>query len=170
MEFSYHDQLPGGALAYTVDVHSDTAADQSEQLHLALLGARQDGTVVMEGKLALPTDTLAAARQVLYRVISGLEHLLRGYSGGARRASSVAGASNAGEPWTTELKQQLRDAWLSADQAAPAQQIIGELAHTMGRTKYAIRSQLPRVDCDPDVPGRELATNAEPTEEAARSD
>ena len=39
----------------------------------------------------------------------------------------------------------------------PAHELLGVLAEEFGRTRGAVRAQVARLACDPDVPGRELA-------------
>lgn len=61
---------------------------------------------------------------------------------------------NAGQPWTGEQDAQLRDTWLASRPPAAAR--ISELAKAMGRSPGGIDSRLPRVGCDPSMPGRLL--------------
>jgi hypothetical protein len=66
------------------------------------------------------------------------------------------GAPNSRQPWTAELDEVVRDTWLAATSATPADELIGELAKSMGRSRGSIRARLARTGCDPDVPGRTL--------------
>jgi hypothetical protein len=41
--------------------------------------------------------------------------------------------------------------------------VIGDLAKQLGRSRGGIRARLARTGCDPDVPGRTLVEETEPT-------
>jgi hypothetical protein len=73
------------------------------------------------------------------------------------------GPPNSRQPWSVDLDAVLRDTWLAATSATPADEVIGELAKQMGRSRGGIRARLARTGCDPDVPGRTLVEDgAEP--------
>jgi hypothetical protein len=67
-----------------------------------------------------------------------------------------AGAPNSRQPWTAELDEVVRDTWLAVPSTTPADDVIGDLAKRMGRSRGGIRARLARTGCDPDVPGRTL--------------
>jgi hypothetical protein len=66
------------------------------------------------------------------------------------------GAPNSRQPWTTELDEVVRDTWLAVPSTTPADEVIGDLAKQLGRSRGSIRARLARTGCDPDVPGRTL--------------
>jgi hypothetical protein len=66
------------------------------------------------------------------------------------------GAPNSRQPWTAELDEVVRDTWLAVPSTTPADEVIGDLAKRMGRSRGSIRARLARTGCDPDVPGRTL--------------
>jgi hypothetical protein len=66
------------------------------------------------------------------------------------------GPPNSRAPWVADLDAALREAWLAESSATPVDEVLGELAKRMGRSRGSIRARLARVGCDPDVPGRTL--------------
>lgn len=70
------------------------------------------------------------------------------------------GPPNSRQPWSADLDEVLRDTWLAATSATPVDEVIGELAKRMGRSRGSIRARLARTGCDPDVPGRTLSEDA----------
>lgn len=61
---------------------------------------------------------------------------------------------NARASWTPELKAALREEWLAADPAEPAETLREDIATRSGRTSIAIRARLLQLRCDPEKPGR----------------
>jgi hypothetical protein len=66
------------------------------------------------------------------------------------------GAPNSRQPWSTEQDELVRDTWLAVPSTTPADEVIGELAGRLGRSRGSIRARVARTGCDPDVPGRTL--------------
>ncbi|PPK65905.1 hypothetical protein V5P93_000202 [Actinokineospora auranticolor] len=144
MTFNLEYQSKRQDVLYTLTV----TTDDSGELGIGLTGADPDGTVVAEGILRLPpggaTETAKLLRESL-DAISGFE---------GRRTRRKTGNSH--QPWTIEQDTTLREAWLSHPPSTQAPELIRELAEDRARTPAAIRARLPRVGCDPDVPGRLL--------------
>lgn len=114
-----------------------------------LSGSDHSGALVAEGELRLPAEAGSAVGKVLSQVLDALAKL------GAR-----ARPANADQPWTTDLDEELRAAWLAAEPGVPAADLIRTIALRMERSPTSIRSRLARVGCDPDVPGRSLSAEA----------
>lgn len=76
------------------------------------------------------------------------------------RPDDVGGSArrppNSNQPWTDDLDAQLGGTWLAVWPTEPAHKVIRSLADALGRSRGDIRSRLPRVGCDPDVPSRLL--------------
>ncbi len=145
MTSTYHNETKLGEITYRLSATTDS----DEALVLDLLGSRDSGEVIADGRLRLPVEGGATVGKLLSRVL-GAHTRLRG------RPSRHA---NANQPWSELLDATLRTAWLTpTDQDASAR--IRILADEMQRSPTAIRARLPRVGCDPDVPDRELAPAA----------
>lgn len=145
MTSTYHNETKLGEITYRLSA----TTDEDESLVLDLLGSRESGEVIADGRLRLPVEGCATVGKLLSRVL-GAHTRLRG------RPSRHA---NANQPWSETLDSALRKAWLTpTDQIAAAR--IRSLADDMQRSPTAIRARLPRVGCDPDVPNRELSPAA----------
>ncbi|MFI6097810.1 hypothetical protein ACIA8G_19810 [Lentzea sp. NPDC051213] len=142
MTSTYHNEIKLGEVNYRLSATTDTG----ESLVLDLLGSLDSGEVIADGRLRLPVEGGATIGKLLSRVL-GAHTRLR------TRPSRHA---NANQPWTESLDTDLRTAWL-AEPEANASVRIRTLADEMQRSPTAIRARLPRVGCDPDIPGRELS-------------
>jgi hypothetical protein len=145
MTSTYHNEIKLGEVNYRLSATTDS----SESLVLDLLGSLDSGEVIADGRLRLPVEGGAAVGKLLSRVL-GAHTRLRA------RTSRYA---NANQPWSDELDATLRTTWLTPSDA-PAPTLIRSIADDMQRSPTAIRARLPRVGCDPDVPGRELSQAA----------
>ncbi|WP_434449466.1 hypothetical protein [Lentzea sp. E54] len=142
MTSTFQNEIKLGQVNYRLSATTDS----EESLVLDLLGSLDSGEVIADGRLRLPVEGGATIGKLLSRVL-GAHTRLR---------SRPTRHANANQPWTESLDTELRTAWLSpADSTAP--ELIRSLADAMQRSATAIRARLPRVGCDPDVPGRELS-------------
>ncbi|SHE76137.1 hypothetical protein [Streptoalloteichus hindustanus] len=157
IEYSDETHFNGGLCTVQVRGRGDSA---EPRLDIEVFTADTEGELTGEGHLLLPVGALAAAGQLIQRVLAGLAQLHGAGAGRGRFRASRPG--NSFQPWTAELDEELRAAWLSEPTASPAAEVTGRLAERMGRSRNAIRSRLARVGCDPDLPGRELAADAAP--------
>ncbi len=142
MTSTYHNEIKLGEVNYRLSATTDS----SESLVLDLLGSLDSGEVIADGRLRLPVEGGATVGKLLSRVL-GAHTRLRG------RPSRYA---NANQPWTDTLDAALRTTWLTPTDTPP-QTLIRSIADDMQRSPTAIRARLPRVGCDPDIPGRELS-------------
>jgi hypothetical protein len=144
---TYESQVQVGPVTYRVQ------ATAQQDVLVEVFGADLDGAVVAEGMLRLPVSGGTAVGKMLGRVLDGLTKL------GAPPTPRPQPA-NANQPWTDDLDEELRHAWL--DEASPMStaDLIKALAQRMGRSPTSIRSRLARVGCDPDVVGRPLSSAA----------
>ncbi|GLZ31918.1 hypothetical protein Lesp02_41060 [Lentzea sp. NBRC 105346] len=148
MTSTYASELQLGDVTYSL--RATTAP--KEGLVLDLLGADAAGTVIADGRLRLPVSGGIAVGRLVARVLDAHTRL----NGRGKRLPA-----NANQRWSSELDTALRDAWLTASDDSAVERIRA-LARSMQRSPTAIRARLPRVGCDPDIPGRPLS------EEAAR--
>ncbi|WP_344677966.1 hypothetical protein [Saccharopolyspora taberi] len=154
----FRDELQVGQHTFGITAKGQPAIDgQRASVAVEFTGASTDGEIIAEGNLLIALDALADTGTFLNRTLDGL-----GALNGRPRRSRSARAPNAGQPWTDDDGRLLRERWMRSRDGSSASELIGELAADFGRTRSAIRAQLPRVDCDPDVPGRALADAAEP--------
>ncbi|MDX8034106.1 hypothetical protein SK803_28140 [Lentzea sp. BCCO 10_0856] len=145
MTSTFHNEIKLGEVNYRLSATTDS----DESLVLDLLGSLDSGEVIADGRLRLPVEGGATIGKLLSRVL-GAHTRLR---------TRPSRHRNANQPWTESLDTDLRTAWLApATTEAPA--LIRTIAETMERSATAIRARLPRVGCDPDVPGRELSAAA----------
>jgi hypothetical protein len=142
MTSTYHNEIKLGEVNYRLSATTDS----DESLVLDLLGSLESGEVIADGRLRLPVEGGAAVGRLVSRVLGA--H--------ARLRSRPARHKNANQPWTESLDAALRTAWLTPAEDNAAK-LIRTLADDMQRSPTAIRARLPRVGCDPDVPGRELS-------------
>jgi len=145
MTSTYHNEIKLGEVTYRLSA----TADSEESLVLDLMGSLDSGEVIADGRLRLPVAGGVTVGKMLSRVL-GAHTRLRG------RPSRHA---NANQPWSESLDADLRTAWLAPSEETAAA-LIRSLADDMQRSPTAIRARLPRVGCDPDVPGRELSPAA----------
>ncbi len=147
VQINYTDECRVGELTYAVEAQTD----DSGVVRLRLCGVDGGGVLAAEGTLQVPSGALIDASTVLRRALIGLGKLQP-----PKRRGQTGGPANSFQPWTAELSGQLRESWLSKPESTPASELICELAGIHGRSRNAIRAQLAKVGCDPDVPGRAL--------------
>lgn len=146
MTSTYTNELRVGDVTYTVQAHTDT----SDMLELQLVGADAEGEVVADGRMRLPVSGGLTVGRLVGRVLDAHGRL------SVRRKPLAA---NANQRWTGELDESLRTSWLSSAEGTAVERIRA-IARDMKRSPTAIRARLPRVGCDPDVPGRPLSASA----------
>ncbi|MCP2260646.1 hypothetical protein LX15_004365 [Streptoalloteichus tenebrarius] len=151
IEYTEETHFNGGLCTVRVHGRGDSA---EPRLDIEVFTADTEGELTGEGHLLLPVGALAAAGHLVQRVLVGLAQLHGATAGRGRFRASRPG--NAFRPWSEEMDEELRTAWLGEPAGAPASEVTGRLAERMGRSRIAIRSRLARLGCDPDVPGREL--------------
>ena len=145
MTSTFHNEIKLGEVNYRLSATTDS----DESMVLDLLGSLDSGEVIADGRLRLPVEGGATIGKLLSRVL-GAHTRLR---------TRPSRHRNANQPWTEALDHDLRTAWLTpTTEQAPA--LIRTIAEIMERSATAIRARLPRVGCDPDVPGRELSPAA----------
>ncbi|EQD85656.1 hypothetical protein ACFQ0O_06195 [Saccharopolyspora spinosporotrichia] len=150
-----------GKHIYGINAMSSADDDQPASVAVEFTGADQDGTIVAEGNLLVAVGGLADTAAFLGRTLEGLA-TLHGKPKRAPRGRS-ARAPNAGQPWTEQDNERLRTTWMhNGSGATSGSELTGDLAAELGRTRSAIRAQLARLECDPDVPGRVLALRPTP--------
>ena len=158
----FRDEMQVGQHAFGITAKSQPPVDgQPASVALEFTGASTDGEIIAEGNVLIAIDGLADTGTFLNRTLDGLGALYGKQRRAGPRARS-ARAPNAGQPWGEDDSQRLRERWMQEPDATSGSELIGELAGELGRTRSAIRAQLARLDCDPDVPGRALAEAAEP--------
>ncbi|MFI0463671.1 hypothetical protein ACH347_06285 [Saccharopolyspora sp. 5N102] len=151
----FRNEVRVGQHIYGVTAKSEPASeDQPATVAVEFTGADADGRVVAEGNLLIAVDGLGDANAFLAQTLDGLAALHSPWATG--RGRSRPRPPNAGRPWTEADGERLRERWLSSV-GETASRLIGELGEEFGRTRGAVRAQLPRLGCDPDVPGRVLA-------------
>ncbi|TWP52557.1 hypothetical protein FKR81_09560 [Lentzea tibetensis] len=144
MTSTYTSEIKLGDVTYSL-----RATTEPSGMVLDLLGADPDGTVLADGRLRLPVEGGIAVGRLVGRVLDAHSRLGRG-----KRQPA-----NANQRWSDELDAVLRAEWLSGADGAAAERIRA-IARSMQRSPTAIRARLPRVGCDPDVPGRTLSADA----------
>lgn len=162
----FRDQTQVGQHIYGVNAKTEPADDdQPATVALEFTGADHDGRIVAEGNLLIALECLGDSGAFLLRILEGLA-AFHGQGKRATRSRQRPLPANAGRPWGSEHNDQLRQRWLRSTAVAGGKELIDELAGELGRTRSAVRAQLPRLGCDPDVPGREL----EPADQPDSSD
>lgn len=146
MQINYTDECRVGDLTYAVEAETDDTG----VVQLRLCGVDDSGVLAAEGTMQVPSGALLDASTVLRRALIGLGKLQ------PPKPRRPGGPANSFAKWTPALSSELRESWLARPESTSATKLIGELAAAHGRTRNAIRAQLARVGCDPDVPGREL--------------
>jgi len=144
-EFSVKAQF--GDVTYLVDA----TREREDQVVVEIRAADAEGVVVVDGILRFGLDHKAAITTLIEQVTDGVTPT-------KSKKQTRAQPANAGQPWTPELKAELRLAWLSADPSLTAGALTKELADRLERTRSSIRSELPRVGCDRDKPGYDIPT------------
>jgi hypothetical protein len=151
-------------------VTAATSADLADTIVIDVLGAGPGGEAI-QGNLTAPTSALAHLGPLLDQVLGGLavahgidvDRSLGTAPAARRRGDRRPGAPlNAGQPWTDELKADLKRRWLAADVNAAAEPLIAAIAQDLGRTHDSIRSQLQRQKLDPERPGSTYAGPGRP--------
>jgi hypothetical protein len=160
ISMDYRDEAQVGEYTYGVSAKTEPAGDgELASVAVEFTGADMDGRIVAEGNLLIALEGLADAGSFLLRTLDGLAALHGQRAPRRSAARSRSRPPNAGQPWTEEHGERLRERWMQSP-ATTGHELLGELAEEFGRTRGAVRAQLPRLGCDPDVPGRPLA--AEP--------
>jgi hypothetical protein len=160
----YRDETRVGDHTYGVNAKTEPAQDgQPATVALEFTGADPDGRIVAEGNLLIDLAGLPEASSFLWRTLEGLA-ALNGQRPGRRPAARTRPRPpNAGQPWTEENCERLRQRWMGSPETTAAHELLSELGAEFGRTRSAIRAQVSRLGCDPDVPGRALVdTGIEP--------
>ena len=152
----FQDETRVGQHTYGVHAKSELAAqDQPATVAIEFTGADPDGRVVAEGNVLINVAAMGDSTAFLAQTLDGLAALhgqrSRGRSGGRSRST---GPPRAGQPWSQAECEQLRQRWMCSAETVAGPELVGELAHELERTRSAIRAQLARLSCDPDVPGR----------------
>ncbi|WP_394617359.1 hypothetical protein JNUCC0626_48515 [Lentzea sp. JNUCC 0626] len=142
MTSSYQNKARFGDVDYQL-----SATAEANGLVLDLLGTKDSGEVVADGRLRLPVQGGGEIGKLISRVLTA--H--------ARLQTRPAQAAKANQPWSESLDGELRDAWMRTGDDGAAER-IRVLAKDMERSATAIRARLPRVGCDPDVVARELSS------------
>jgi hypothetical protein len=150
VQINYSDECEVGELRYAVRADTDDAGI----VRLQVIGTDADGVPTAEASLTAPAAVMVDTGSVLREAITGLGRLAP--AGRRVRRSGAKAPLNSYKPWTRELSDQLRAAWLAEPQTASASALTGVLAKEHGRTRNSIRAQIAKVGCDPDVPGRIL--------------
>lgn len=146
MTSTYMQELQKGGTTYRFSISTDASDETVLDLH----GTALDGTVVADGRIRLPAADGVEIGKTLGKALATQSRL----------TSGKPKASNAGTPWSDELDAQLRTEWMNLAPTDNATKHLKELAASMQRTPTAIRARLPRVGCDPDIPGRQLSPTA----------
>jgi hypothetical protein len=158
----YRDEAQVGDHTYGVSAKSEPAQDgQPATVAVEFTGADPNGRIVAEGNLLIAIEGLPDAGTFLLQTLDGLA-ALHGQRTPRRSPRARSRPPNAGQPWTEEHTERLRQRWMQSAATTPGNELLGELAEELGRTRSAVRAQLPRLGCDPDVPGRELVDMADP--------
>lgn len=145
----YRGETKAAGISYVVTVEG---FGTDERLDLRMAGTTAEGAVLAEGALTLPPGGMAPVAGLLKQALDAIGKL--------DPPAKPARPGNANRRWTTEQDEQLREEWLAATPETPAVQFIRDLALARERSATAIRSRLPRLGCDPDVPGRPLGADA----------
>ncbi|WP_190817607.1 hypothetical protein [Saccharopolyspora pogona] len=153
MDFS--NEVRVGQHTYGVTAKGEpVSSGQPATVAVEFTGADADGRVVAEGNLLIAVDGLGDAKAFLAQTLDRLAALHVPWT--AAHGRSRPRPPNAGRPWTEPDGERLRERWLGSV-GETASRLIEELAEEFGRTRGAVRAQLPRLGCDSDVPGRVLA-------------
>ncbi|MCI2420831.1 hypothetical protein MOQ72_25610 [Saccharopolyspora sp. K220] len=151
----FRNEVRVGQHTYGINARGEPASDdQPASVAVEFTGADADGRIVAEGNLLIAIDGLSDASAFLTRTLDGLAALHAPWTAG--RGRSRPRPPNAGRPWSEADGERLRERWLSTV-GESGSRLIEELGEEFGRTRGAVRAQLPRMGCDPDLPGRTLA-------------
>jgi hypothetical protein len=154
----FRNELQVGDHTYGVSAKGEPAQDgQPPSVAVEFSGADADGRIVAEGNLLVAVDGISDLGLFLNRTLDGLAAL----HGQKQRGRARPRPPNAGQPWTEELNEELKQRWLACAEPGSGVEFVGVLAQEFGRTRSSIRAHLARLGCDPDVPGRGLAEVAE---------
>lgn len=161
MGMDYRDETHVGEYAYGVNAKTVPPQDgQPATVAVEFTGADPDGRIVAEGNLLIGVTGLPETSSFLSQTLEGLAALHGRRSARRTTARSRSRPPNAGQPWTEEDGERLRQRWMESPAATAAHELIAELAEEYGRTRGAIRAQVSRLGCDPDVPGRTRTDDA----------
>lgn len=154
----YRDETHVGEYSYGVNAKTMPAQDgQPATVAVEFTGADPDGRIVAEGNLLIGIAGLPETSSFLSQTLEGLAALHGRRSARRPAARTRSRPPNAGMPWTDEDGERLRQRWMGTPPTTAAHELIAELAEEYGRTHGAIRAQMSRLGCDPDVPGRALS-------------
>lgn len=141
-------------------IRATSAEAITDAVVLEVLGAGPGGEAT-EGHFTVSTTALGHLGPLLAQIFDGLAQLHGVTSPGGRKARPDrrsrrrdGGPTNSHQPWTPELKDQLRHRWEDADPAEDPEQLHAVIATEMQRSSLAIRSALERLDLDPEHPGQ----------------
>ncbi len=158
----YRNEISVGEHHYAIRAKGESGeGGEFAMVTLEFTGADTDGRVIGEGNIQFAVEALDTASRLLVQTLDGMA-ALHGRGGRGRTRPSRPLPPNAGKPWSAEHGEQLCDQWLRSSAAMSAKDVTDDLARQFGRTRSAIRAQLARLGCDPDVPGRQLAAADEP--------
>ncbi|WP_189055121.1 hypothetical protein [Longimycelium tulufanense] len=166
IEFTDHIHYNGGLCTVQVRGRGESA---DNRLDVEIFSADTEGQLTGEGHLSLPVGALVPAAQLLPQALTGIAQL-HGINVGKLPRTARGRPGNSFQPWTSELDERLRTAWMSGDELLSAYELTGRLATEFDRSRNAIRSRLARLGCDPDIPGRELTVATAPTTNAINLD
>lgn len=145
MTSTFHNEIKFG----NIDYRLSATVESEDSLVVDLLGTTESGEVVADGRLRLPVDGGNTIGKLLTRV----------FTAHTRMQVRPVRYANATRPWTRELDEELREAWLQPGNRGAVER-INSLAERMQRSPTAIRARLAKVGCDPDVATRELSETA----------
>src|ERR1044072_7532696 len=111
----YRGETKAAGINYVVTV---SGASTDERLDLHLAGATEDGAVLAEGALTLPTGSSTPVTRLLKQAFDAITKL---------ESPRPARLANAYQPWTGEQDEELRAAWLAAAPGGGANGLSREL-------------------------------------------
>ncbi|MBA8825522.1 hypothetical protein FHX42_002873 [Saccharopolyspora lacisalsi] len=157
----FRDELRVGEHTYSVRAGTSDCADQPASVAVEFTGADADGRIVAEGNLLMAVEGFADAVAFLTRTLDGAAALHGVRPTGLNTARARSRPANAGQPWTEELDERLRQRWMAAAETSGGE-LLAELARDFARTRGSIRARVAYLGCDPDVPGRARTTADQP--------
>lgn len=152
------DEQHVGKHVYGINAKTQAAEERMPaSVAVEFTGADADGQVIAEGNLLISLDALVDTTAFVEQTLDGIA-ALHGQRTRNRSGSRSRGrAPNAGQRWDQASAEQLWQRWMGSSPPTTAYELTGDLAEHFGRSRSAIRAQLARLGCDPDVPGRPLA-------------
>ena len=155
------DEQHVGKHVYGVNATTRVVGEQEPvSVAVEFTGADADGQVVAEGNLLISLDALPDTTAFVEQTLDGVGALHGQRARNRPGPRSRGRAPNAGQRWDQASAEQLWQRWMGSSPPTPAYELTGDLAEHFGRSRSAIRAQLARLGCDPDVPGRSLASTA----------